>query len=49
MATNQRLIKGWEAQLSECEQALRAAEKQLVDLENQQQRASEKLPKAIGG
>jgi chromosome segregation protein len=39
----QRLIKGWEAQLSECEQALRAAEKQLVDLENQQQRASEKI------
>jgi hypothetical protein len=49
MATNSAPDQGWEAQLSECEQALRAAEKQLVDLENQQQRASEKLPKAIGG
>lgn len=39
----QRIIKGWEVQLNECEQALRASEKQLVDLENQQQRTSEKI------
>jgi chromosome segregation protein len=39
----QSIIKGWEVQLNECEQALRASEKQLVDLENQQQRTSEKI------
>ncbi|HEY9739060.1 MAG TPA: chromosome segregation protein SMC, partial [Coleofasciculaceae cyanobacterium] len=39
----QGIIKGWEAQLNECEQALRSAEKQLQDLENQQQRLSEKI------
>src|SRR5919199_3915822 len=39
----QKIIKGWEAQLSECEQTLRSAEKQLVDLDNQQQRVSEKM------
>src|SRR5919202_80917 len=39
----QSIIKGWEAQLSECEQTLRAAEKQLVELDNQQQRINEKM------
>ena len=39
----QKIIKGWETQLNECEQALRASEKQLVDLENQQQRTTEKI------
>jgi chromosome segregation protein len=39
----QSIIKSWEVKLSECEQALRASEKQLQDLENQEQRALEKI------
>ncbi len=39
----QKIIKEWETRLNECEQALRASEKQLVDLENQQQRTTEKI------
>ncbi|HEY9794371.1 MAG TPA: chromosome segregation protein SMC [Leptolyngbyaceae cyanobacterium] len=39
----QSVIKGWEAKLNECQQALRASEKQLQDLENQQQRKLEKI------
>ena len=39
----QGIIKGWEVQLNESEQALRTAEKQLVEVENQQQRVGEKI------
>ena len=39
----QGVIKDWEGKLNECEQLLRASEKQLVDLENQQQRLVEKI------
>ncbi len=42
----QIIIKDWEAKLQECEQALRASEKQLVALENQQQRLGEKITEA---
>ncbi|MGQ4647428.1 chromosome segregation protein SMC [Lyngbya aestuarii] len=38
----QSIIKGWEAKLHEGEQALLTTEKQLLDLENQQQRLGEK-------
>jgi chromosome segregation protein len=39
----QIIIKDWERKLQECEQALRIAEKQLLELENQQQRLGEKI------
>jgi chromosome segregation protein len=39
----QGVIKDWEGKFNECEQLLRASEKQLVDLENQQQRLVEKI------